>query len=143
MLLVLITAIALPLVISTPALATKNLALQSLTEVNISLGNRDGDLKFFPSELQFAPGKRYKLILENSSPQKHYFTAKDFADAIWSQKVDAGNVEIKGAIHELELRPNTQAEWVFIPLKSGTYELQCTIPGHAAAGMVGSLQVTG
>ena len=101
------------------------------------------NLSFFPSDLQFEPGRHYKLILENSSPQKHYFTAKDFADAIWSQKVDAGNVEIKGAIHELELRPNTQAEWVFIPMKPGTYGLRCTIPGHTEAGMVGSIQITG
>ena len=135
-------AIALPLGLTQPALAN-NLALQPITEVTVSLGNQEGALKFIPSELQFESGKRYKLVLKNSSPQKHYFTAKDFADAIWSQKVDAGNVEIKGAIHELELRPHTQAEWVFIPLKSGTYGLRCTISGHTEAGMVGDIQITG
>ncbi|WP_110986377.1 plastocyanin/azurin family copper-binding protein [Acaryochloris thomasi] len=127
---------------SQPAFAN-NLALQKPVEINISLSNKEGALKFFPEQLQFLSGKRYKLILSNISPQKHYFTAKDFADAVWSQKVDAGNVEIKGAIHELELRPNTEAEWVFVPVKAGSYQLRCTIPGHTEAGMVGDLTIAG
>lgn len=127
---------------SAPSLAS-NLAKQKPVEVNVSLSNEDGALRFFPDQLQFQSGKRYRLVLTNTSPQKHYFTAKDFADAIWSQKVDAGNVEIKGAIHELELRPNTEAQWVFVPVKSGSYSLRCTIPGHTEAGMVGTLDVSG
>ncbi len=56
--------------------------------------------------------------------------------------MDAGNVEIKGAIHELELRPGAIAEWVFVPLKPGTYKLRCVILGHTEAGMIGELTVT-
>ncbi|GCL53482.1 blue-copper-protein-like protein [Microcystis aeruginosa NIES-3806] len=110
-------------------------------EVKISLGSRQGELKFFPSQLDFIAGQKYKLILDNPSPTKHYFTAKDFADASWTQKVEAGKVEIKGAIHELELKPNAQAEWVIVPLKTGKYKLICTIPGHAEAGMVGEIAI--
>lgn len=125
-----------------PALAN-DLALQKPVEMTVSLSNTEGALQFFPDQINFQSGKRYKLILSNTSPQKHYFTAKDFADAVWSQKVDAGNVEIKGAIHELELRPNTEAEWVFVPVKAGSYQLRCTIPGHTEAGMVGTLTIAG
>lgn len=110
--------------------------------IKVSLGNTANELKFFPDTLQFVAGKRYTLSLTNPSNSKHYFTAKDFADGIWSQKVEAGNVEIKGAIHELELKPGASAEWVFIPIKSGAYELHCSIPGHAEAGMVGKLAVS-
>ena len=109
----------------------------------IGLGNEAGDLVFVPNHLTFKAGSRYQLTLHNDSPVKHYFTAKDFADAIWSQKVDAGNVEVKGTIHELELRPGSQAEWVFIPLRAGLYSLRCTIPGHAEAGMMGTIEITG
>jgi uncharacterized cupredoxin-like copper-binding protein len=125
------------------AIAAVPLAKQPPTEITISLGTEAGDLKFVPDRLQFKAGKRYKLVLSNSSPLKHYFTAKDFADAIWSQKVDAGNVEVKGAIHELELRSGTKADWVFIPARAGTYELRCTVPGHAEAGMIGTIDITG
>ncbi len=130
--------------ISSPAFAAAvALSKQPPITKTIGLGNAAGELRFMPDRLTFKAGTRYRLMLENPSPLKHYFTAKDFADAIWSQKVDAGNVEIKGAIHELELRPGSQAEWVFIPQRAGIYSLRCTIPGHTEAGMVGTIEITG
>lgn len=121
--------------------ARSDLLRQSPIAINVSLGNVANELKFFPDTLQFTAGKRYKLILTNPSNSKHYFTAKDFADSVWSQKVEAGGVEVKGAISELELKPGATAEWVFVPIKFGTYELHCSIPGHAEAGMVGKLGI--
>jgi uncharacterized cupredoxin-like copper-binding protein len=130
-----------------PALASGNsspsvdLLGQPATEIAVSLGTTANELKFVPDRLEFSAGKRYKLLLTNPSPQKHYFTAKDFADSIWTQKVEAGNVEIKGAIHELELKPGAKAEWVFVGLKSGTYSLRCPIAGHTEAGMKGEIEI--
>jgi uncharacterized cupredoxin-like copper-binding protein len=118
------------------------LAAQSVIETKVSLGNSAGELKFFPSNLEFVAGQKYKLVLDNPSPTKHYFTAKDFADASWTQKVEAGKVEVKGAIHELELKPSAEAEWVLVPQKPGTYKLYCSIPGHAEAGMTGTITVS-
>jgi uncharacterized cupredoxin-like copper-binding protein len=106
------------------------------------LGNKANELKFFPDRVQLVAGKKYKLLLANPSPQKHYFTAREFASSSWTQKVDAGNVEIKGAIQELELRPSTTAAWVLVPMKPGSYQLRCTIPGHTEAGMTGTITVT-
>jgi uncharacterized cupredoxin-like copper-binding protein len=117
------------------------IAAPQATEVTVSLGNTTNELKFFPSNLKFVVAQPYKLLLNNPSSQKHYFTAKDFADASWTQKVEAGKVEIKGAIHELELKPGGKAEWVFVPMKPGTYSLRCTIPGHTAAGMTGEIVI--
>jgi uncharacterized cupredoxin-like copper-binding protein len=117
------------------------LANSPVSEITVSLGNSSGELKFFPSNLQFQTGKEYKLRLDNPSPVKHYFTAKDFADTSWTKKVQAGKVEVKGAIHELELKPGAEAEWVLTPMKPGNYELHCSIPGHAAAGMIGEIVV--
>jgi len=127
-----------------PAIAAPSaidLSRQPATEVKVHLSNTSNELKFVPDTVEFVAGKRYKLVLDNPSNSKHYFTAKDFADSIWSQKVEAGNVEIKGAIHEVELKPGAVADWVFVPVKAGTYELHCSIPGHAEAGMVGNLTV--
>lgn len=109
--------------------------------INVSLGNEQGQLIFSPNQLKFSAGKKYKLVLDNPSPEKHYFTAKDFADASWTQKVQAGKVEVKGAIHELELKPEGLAEWVFIPEKQGIYELYCSIKGHKEAGMKGTITI--
>jgi uncharacterized cupredoxin-like copper-binding protein len=124
------------------ALAIASPANQSMmTEVRVHLGNENEELVFVPNHFEFSAGKRYKLILDNPSSQKHYFTAKDFADAVWTQKVEAGKVEIKGAIHELELKPGAVAEWVFVPLKPGRYTLRCIIPGHTEAGMKGTIEI--
>ncbi len=113
-----------------------------LVEARVNLGNQANALVFEPATLEFVAGKRYRLILKNPSSLKHYFTAKDFTDGIWTQKVEAGKVEVKGAIHEVELKPSAVAEWVFVPIKSGVYELHCSIPGHAEAGMVGTVKIT-
>jgi uncharacterized cupredoxin-like copper-binding protein len=141
----------LPVVISvltwswgTEALAasTNNILSQPVTALEVSLGNSANELKFFPNQLELKAGQRYKLLLRNPSSQKHYFTAKDFADGSWTQKVEAGKVEIKGSIRELELKPGAEAEWFLVPLKPGTYNLRCTIPGHTEAGMTGNITVT-
>jgi uncharacterized cupredoxin-like copper-binding protein len=110
-------------------------------EVTVNLGNSAGELRFFPDNFQFEAGKIYKLILTNPSPTKHYFTAKDFADASWTKKVDTGKVEIKGAIHELEIRSDGSAEWVFVPMKTGIFELHCSVNGHTEAGMIGKIAI--
>ena len=114
---------------------------QPLETLEIHLGNQAGGLVFEPDTLTFEAGKRYKLLLDNPSSVKHYFTAKDFTDVIWTQKVEAGQVEVKGAVHELELKPGAKAEWVFVPQKPGAYELHCSIAGHAEAGMVGQITI--
>jgi uncharacterized cupredoxin-like copper-binding protein len=116
-------------------------AQSNFTEIKVSLGNSQGELKFIPNNFEFISGQKYKLILNNPSQLKHYFTAKDFADVIWTQKVQAGKVEIKGAIHDLELKPEGEAEWVFVPEKAGIYNLSCSIPGHKEAGMIGKITI--
>ncbi|MEA5504185.1 cupredoxin domain-containing protein [Halotia wernerae UHCC 0503] len=129
----------------TPAMAANlsgDLLKQPATKITVNLGNAANELKFEPNHLKLEAGKRYQLHLTNPSQLKHYFTAKDFADGIWTQKVEAGKVEIKGAIHELELKPGSEAEWVFVPLKSGDYSLHCSIPGHTEAGMTGEIVVS-
>ncbi len=136
----LIGLVVMPAAIAAPTPPSSPLK-QPVIAVKVSLGNAGEELKFVPDNLEFVAGKHYKLILTNPSSQKHYFTAKDFADNIWSQKVEAGEVEVKGAIHELELKPGAEAEWLFVPIKPGTYQLRCTIPGHAEAGMVGMISI--
>jgi len=123
------------------AQASFAIAQPELTEIPVHLGNESGQLQFFPSDLHLKLNQKYKLILDNPSPSKHYFTAKDFADASWTQKVQAGKVEIKGAIHDLELKPGGLAEWVLIPQKAGIYSLYCSIPGHREAGMIGKITI--
>ncbi|NMG57041.1 hypothetical protein E1H12_00545 [Geitlerinema sp. P-1104] len=132
-----------------PAMAQANptdvapqLARINATELHVSLGDRQGQLKFYPNHLDLVVGETYKLILDNPSPEKHYFSATDFAAVSWTRKVEAAGVEVKGTVRELELKPNAEAEWVLVPEKPGQYDLECTIPGHAEAGMTGTLTIS-
>ena len=133
--------ILLVVIIFSSSLLWMPTALANSQVIQISLGNSSGQLRFFPNSIELKAGKPYKLLLDNPSPIKHYFTSKDFADASWTRKVQVAKVEVKGAIHELELQPSGEAEWVLTPMKSGTYELHWSIKGHATAGMVGEIVV--
>lgn len=141
--LVVAVAILCNLTVATPLQASElQIARVNATEVRVSLSDEQGSLKFYPNRLEFIAGRTYKLILDNPSPEKHYFTATDFAAASWTRKVEAAGVEVKGNVRELELKPGAEAEWVFVPEKTGTYDLRCTISGHAEAGMTGTLEIT-
>lgn len=121
--------------------AAADLSHQTPVETTVELGALKGDLVFTPSELTFETGKLYKLVLRNPSPDKHYFSALRFGAAVWTRKVETESAEIKGAIREIELKPGGSAEWFFVPVQAGSFDLECTIPGHAKAGMVGRITV--
>ena len=118
-----------------------DLSKQEPVEVVVELGTKDGSHRFVPDTLTFETGKLYKLVLRNPSRAKHYFTAVRFAAAVWTRKVETGDAEIKGAIREIEVLPNGKAEWFFVPVQAGEFDLECTIRGHAEAGMVGRITV--
>ena len=118
-----------------------DLSKQTAVEVVVELGTKDGKRVFSPSSLTFEAGKLYKLVLKNLSGEDHYFSSPPFGAAVWSRKVEAGKAEVKGNIREIEVKPGGEAEWYFVPVQAGTFDLQCTIPGHAAAGMTGKLTV--
>ncbi|MGK7911109.1 MAG: plastocyanin/azurin family copper-binding protein [Synechococcus sp.] len=114
---------------------------QETIHISVELGSPENRFHFYPDTMPFKVGKQYKLTLSNPSPVKHYFTAKDFADVVWTRKVDVAGVEVKGKVSELELKPGAEADWVFVPERAGEYSLKCIVPGHELAGMVGKLIV--
>ena len=121
---------------------------QPPVEINISLGNAENKLRFYPSTLEFETGKLYKLVIKNPSSQKHYFTAEGLARSVFTRKVQiVGNTnvtsaEVKGHINEIEVYPGGTAEWWFVPVKTlNASTLHCSITGHTEAGMTGSITI--
>ena len=102
-----------------------------------------------PSELTFYTGKLYKLILKNISDSKHYFSSNSFSKSIYTRKIQINSngkklAEIKGVINEVEVWPNHQIEWWFVPIKTGRFEdLFCKVEDmknglkHSEMGMQG------
>ncbi len=121
--------------------AAADLSRQPPIDVKATLGSKGGDVVFSPKRFSFETGKLYKLVLENPSPEKHYFSAPRFAAAVWTRKVETATAEIKGAIREIELKPGGRAEWFFVPVQTGIFSLRCTNKGHTEAGMVGRITV--
>lgn len=130
------------------AQAAGDLTRQDPVEIKVDLGDEKNALRFYPDKIELETGKLYRLILTNPSPQKHYFYSAGMADAVFTRKVQINGAdgkaiaEVKGQIREIEVYPGGTAEWWFVPVKTGSFnDLVCTIPGHGAGGMVGSVTI--
>jgi uncharacterized cupredoxin-like copper-binding protein len=88
------------------------------------------DLKFTPSTLQAKVGQPIHLVMENKGVIEHDLTLPTIA----SDK-PAGSLK-------LLVKPGQSGELDFTPTTKGTYEYICTIPGHKAAGMKGTITVS-
>ena len=101
------------------------------------------EYSFAPSNLQFKTGVPYKLQIQNKGTIKHYFTSEGFFKAIATRKVQSNaDGEIKAPYFlALEVFPGRSLDLYFIPVKKGTYKLHCTIAGHEAQGMHGTIVI--
>ena len=125
-------------------------------EVVLRFGSATDGFELSPNMLQLETGKPYKLVITNPSSTTHYVTAPEFAAAVSTRKVEitGGNVERMRfmrtklglprrlpVIVEIELRAGGKAEWYFTGNEAGRFPIQCGIPAHAQAGMVGEIIV--
>ena len=131
---------------------SNHLTRQKEIEKIILLKGEQGKIHFYePNELVFNTGKLYKLIIKNESDSKHYFTSTLFAKSIFTRKVQVSLnnkkvAEIKGVINNVEVWPNHQLEWWFVPIKTGVFkDLYCNVKdtktnlSHANMGMTGTI----
>ena len=129
-----------------------DLTRQNEIEKIIWLKGEQGRMHFYePNELVFKTGKLYKLIIKNDSDSKHYFTSTSFARSIFTRKIqisieDKKIAEVKGIINNIEVWPNHQLEWWFVPIKTGVFkDLHCNVKdtktdlSHSKMGMVGTI----
>lgn len=101
------------------------------------------EFAFSPSTLVFQEGIPYKLEILNKGTIKHYFTSEGFFKAIATRKIQSNaDGEIKAPYFSaIEVFPGRSLDLYFIPVKKGTYDLKCTIEGHAEKGMVGQIRI--
>ena len=129
-----------------------DLTRQKEIEKIILLKGEQGRIHFYePNELVFKTGKLYKLIIKNDSDSKHYFSSISFARSIFTRKIqisikDKKIAEVKGIINNIEVWPNHQLEWWFVPIKTGVFkDLHCNVKdtktdlSHSKMGMVGTI----
>lgn len=145
-----ITYLALSLILVSPFTYAEKPHGPKATEVNISVGTVDGQMKFTPDKLTFERGTYYKLVITNPSSDEHYFTSDAFATHIFTRKIEVMDkngktiAEIHGAINDMELKPGASVEWFFFPMTKGkNLKFFCHKKGHEAQGMVGSINIIG
>ena len=142
-------------IISSKTLQSKNfgdLTKQKPIEMNVKLNGKIGEMHFFsPNILIFETGKLYKLKIINTSKSKHYFSSSNFTKSIFTRKIqinknDEKVAEVKGNISEIEVFPNNEVEWWFVPIKTGEFDdLICSVKDlqtnkkHSEMGMVGKI----
>ena len=69
----------------------------------------------------------------NKSDSKHYSHNLTFQNLSYTRKVqvlknDEKVAEIKGNISEIEVFPNNEVEWWFVPIKTGEFDdLMCLV----------------
>ncbi len=110
-------------------------------KVLVGAGAGDNEFAFIPNTWNLETGKLYKVTLVNQGKVKHEWAAPEFTLTIWTRKVEVGGVEVKGVINEIELQPGARADWYFVPIRVGEFEMACEIEGHRKAGMVGKVIV--
>lgn len=121
--------------------AAGDLSRQTPVDLKVILGAKDNEFAIKPKTWNLQTGKLYKVTLVNEGKIKHEWVAPEFTLTIWTRKVQVGGVEIKGVINEIELGPGTKAEWYFVPIRTGEFEMACEIEGHKEAGMFGKVIV--
>ncbi|MEE9580215.1 MAG: hypothetical protein V3V74_02725, partial [Nitrosomonadaceae bacterium] len=90
-----IILLTLSIILITPLAYAEKPHGPKATEVNISVGTEDGQMKFTPESLTFERGTYYKLVITNPSSEDHYFTSDAFASHIFTRKVEVMDKEGK------------------------------------------------
>ncbi len=103
---------------------------------------------YSPSSPTLTAGTGYKLELTNvaANTGPHYYTASEFYQTCVTRKADDANAEIKVPYFKaVELRgpgaAATSTTLFVVPTASGVYSVVCTITGHVALGMAGTITV--
>lgn len=133
--------LAVVLVSSSLVWAGGDLSRQTPVELKVLLGTKSNEFAISPKTWNLETGKLYKVTLVNEGKVKHEWVASEFTLNIWTRKVEVSGVEVKGVINEIELLAGAKADWYFVPIRTGEFEMACEIEGHKEAGMVGKIIV--
>ncbi len=100
------------------------------------------EFAFAPSSLTFRTRTPYRLVIENTGGQTHFFVSEGFFKAIAAHALRSADGEIANPnLEKIAVAPGATKELLFIAVNSGTYELACTAFLHETFGMTGSISI--
>ncbi|WP_210395940.1 hypothetical protein [Motiliproteus sediminis] len=130
--------------------ALREQALQGVVQVNEVTGQKEfvgateyvilSDFQFSPAELHFRSGTVVRVRLSNTALVTHYFGGEEFF-RLGAEPVNLMGSFVPRGQHHIPVAPLTDRD-IFLFIKDpGVYLLDCFVPNHRAAGMVGRLVV--
>lgn len=100
------------------------------------------EFAFAPEALTFRAGRPYSLTLVNGGGSGHSFTAPGFFRAIAVRSLAApGGVKRAPLLESIALEAGRSRTLDFVPVRAGTYDLECDRPLHDVFGMTGSIRI--
>ena len=106
--------------------------------IRISVKANDS-FEFDPGTITVPAGANVTISLENEGALEHSWTlVSNEIDPVEATDADAINEAASGNVAGGET-----ARFSFVAPEPGEYQFVCTIPGHAAAGMVGTFMIVG
>ena len=103
-----------------------------------------GEHHYTPEEIRLTAGQPYKIELKNIGEKDHYFTAPEFNRSVaWRKIMVNTQMEAKAPYFTAfeVLKKGGQLDLYFVPVKTGTYTVYCTIDDHREKGMEGKIIV--
>ncbi|MFQ5703202.1 MAG: plastocyanin/azurin family copper-binding protein [Gemmatimonadales bacterium] len=101
-------------------------------------------LGFVPPDLALTKDVGYKLQVANPTghTSKHYYTAAEFYKTVVLRKAEDSQAEIKAPyLKAIELLIGGSTTMFVVPTVINTFDVLCTITGHAGLGMTGTITV--
>ncbi|MDH3596406.1 MAG: hypothetical protein OEU09_19245 [Rhodospirillales bacterium] len=100
------------------------------------------EYKFAPADPIFQVRRAYRLILRNAGKNTHTFVSEGFFKAIAVQKlVSATGTIANPTLESIELPPGAEKQLYFVPVKRGTFALECSVFLHDTYGMEGRITI--
>lgn len=107
------------------------------------------DIAFDVERIEIVAGKPVALTLRNEGALEHDFSVMhipaEFSDHAEDEEDDGHDMSHMEEMPELHVAamPGASDSLMFTPTEAGEYAYFCTVEGHEAAGMTGTLVVTG
>jgi uncharacterized cupredoxin-like copper-binding protein len=119
------------------AASVANVDWSTAVRIEVALSNYE----FSPSNLVLQKGKPYLIHLENlAGGEEHTFTAPDFFRSVALRSDPAGQQALaQGGV--VTLAAGESRDLYFVPLQTGSFDLECSEPLHPMFGMTGTIVV--
>ena len=114
----------------------------------MGIGISETPFSYVPASPTFTRGDGHVITITNPAANsgKHYYWSPEFFETCVTRKFQDSDAEIKAPYFrgvELLWSPTSDRtlDMYIVPVTSGAYYVVCTIVGHEAAGMFGTVTV--